>query len=193
MSINAELWTQPERRNPLAAQRAEAINRHVELETEEGQRPQYSKEFSRPVEQETEHGSGSRHPKEFDRPLYPPPGYANNPEHTDWRRAIDILRKHWRLSAVFALAVAVSVTVATLMMKPVFEPQARVEVDPPGAEVFSLQGNNNSGASADYIETQAQNLQNDELALEVIRKLHLDQNPYFGNDPKAVSGKPSLA
>jgi capsular exopolysaccharide synthesis family protein len=83
--------------------------------------------------------------------------------------------------------------VATLMMKPVFEPQARVEVDPPGAEVFSLQGNNNSGASTDYLETQAQNLQNDELALEVIRKLHLDQNPYFGNDPKAVSGKPSLA
>ena len=115
------------------------------------------------------------------------------PEHTDWRRAIDILKKHWRLSTVFALAVTVSVTVATLMMKPVFEPEARVEVDPPGAEVFSLQGNSNSGTSPDYIETQAQNLQNDELTLEVIRKLHLDQSPYFGADPYAVSSGPRLA
>jgi len=177
----------------MAARRAEAMNRHVELETGQGQSPQYSKEFSRPVEQETEQGSSSRYPKEVDRPVYPLPGYANSPEHTEWRRAIDILRKHWRLSTVFALAVTVSVTVATLMMKPVFEPQARVEVDPPGAEVFSLQGNNNSGASTDYIETQAQNLQNDELTLEVIRKLRLDQSPYFGADPYAISSTPRLA
>src|SRR5260370_15631108 len=80
-----------------------------------------------------------------------------------------------------------------VMMKPVFEPQARVEVDPPGAEVFSLQGNSNSGTSPDYIETQAQNLQNDELTLEVIRKLHLDQSPYFGADPNAISREPRLA
>ncbi len=193
MSINAELWTTPERRNPMAAQRAEAMNRHLESETGQDQSPQYSKEFSRPVELETEQSSSTRYPKEFDRPAYPQPGYAKNPEHTDWRRAIDILKKHWRLSTVFALAVTVSVTVATLMMKPVFEPEARVEVDPPGAEVFSLQGNSNSGTSPDYIETQAQNLQNDELTLEVIRKLHLDQSPYFGADPYAVSSGPRLA
>ncbi len=193
MSINAELWTPPERRNAIAARRAEAMNRHVELETGQGSNPRYSKEFNRPVESETEPVPSPRYSKEFDRPVYPLPGYANTPEHTDWRRAIDILRKHWRLSTAFALAVAVSVTVATLMMKPVFEPQARVEVDPPGAEVFSLQGNSNSGASADYIETQAQNLQNDELTLEVIRKLRLDQSPYFGADPYAISSKPRLA
>jgi capsular exopolysaccharide synthesis family protein len=177
----------------MAARRAEAMNRHVELETGEDQSPRYSKEASRPVEPETEQSSSTRHSKEFDRPAYPLPGYAKNPEHIEWRRAIYILRKHWRVSTVFALAVTVSVTVATLMMKPVYEPQARVEVDPPGAEVFSLQGNNNSGASTDYIETQAQNLQNDELTLEVIRKLRLDQSPYFGADPYAMSSKPRLA
>jgi polysaccharide biosynthesis transport protein len=195
MSINAELWTTPERRNPMAAQRAEAMNRHLELEGGQDESPQYSKEVSRPVGLETEQSTSTRNPKEFDRPAYPLPGYVNNlnPEHTDWRRAIDILKKHWRLSTLFALGVTVSVTVATLMMKPVFEPQARVEVDPPGAEVFSLQGNNNSGASADYIETQAQNLQNDELTLEVIRKLHLDQSPYFGADPYAISSGSRLA
>jgi capsular exopolysaccharide synthesis family protein len=108
-------------------------------------------------------------------------------------RAIDILKKHWRLSVVFALVVTTSVTVITVTTKPVFEPQARVEVDPPGAEVFSLQGNNNSGTAADYIETQAQNLQNDELTLEVIRKLHLDRSPYFGADPNAISSGPRLS
>ena len=173
MSRNSELWTRPERWDAMTSRRAEAMSRHFELETGQGPSPQYSKEFNRPV--------------------YPPQSHSNNSEHTDWLRAIDILKKHWRLSAVFALVVAVSVTVVTLMMKPVFEPQARVEVDPPGAEVFSLQGNNNSGASTDYIETQAQNLQNDELTLEVIRKLHLDQSPYFGADPNAISREPRLA
>ena len=195
MSINAELWTTPERRNPMAARRAEAMNRHLELEGGQHENTQYSKEVSRPVELETEQSSSTRYPKEFDRPAYPLPGYVNSltPEHTDWRRAIDILKKHWRLSTLFALGVTVSVTVATLMMKPVFEPEARVEVDPPGAEVFSLQGNNNGGESADYIETQAQNLQNDELTLEVVRKLHLDQSPYFGADPYAISSGSRLA
>src|SRR5260370_41625178 len=173
MSRNSERWTGPERWAAMSSRRDEAMSRHFELETEQGASPQCSKDFNRPV--------------------YPPQSHSNNSEHTDWLRAIDILKKHWRLSAVFALVVAVSVTAATLMMKPVFEPQARVEVDPPGAEVFSLQGNNNSGASTDYIETQAQNLQNDELTLEVIRKLHLDQSPYFGADPNAISREPRLA
>jgi capsular exopolysaccharide synthesis family protein len=177
----------------MAARRAEAMNHHVELETEEGQSPPYSKEFSRPVEGDTQPGSSTRYSEEFDRPAYPLPSYAKNPEHPEWLRAIDILKKRWRLSAVFALAVTGTVTLATLLMKPVFEPQARVEVDPPGGEIFSLQGNNNSGTSPDYIETQAQNLQNDELALEVIRKLHLDRSPYFGADPYAISSGSRLA
>jgi polysaccharide biosynthesis transport protein len=194
MSINAGLWTPSERRNTaMAARRAEAMNRHLELETEEGQSPRYSKDLNGPVEWETERDSNIRFPKEFERRVYPTIGDERSPEHTDWHRAIYILKKHWRLSTVFALAVTATVTIATLLMKPVFEPEARVEVDPPGAEVFSLQGNNNSGTSADYIETQAQNLQSDELTLEVIRKLHLDQSPYFGADPYAISSGARLA
>jgi capsular exopolysaccharide synthesis family protein len=136
-------------------------------------------------------GSGSRHSTELGRPAYFVQGRLgkSQPERTEWLRVLDILKKHWRLSVVFAVVVVGIVTLSTLMMKPLYEPQARVEVDPPGAEVFSLQGNNNSGAATDYMETQAQNLQNDELTLEVIRKLHLDQSPYFGADPNAVSGE----
>jgi succinoglycan biosynthesis transport protein ExoP len=151
--------------------------------------------MSRNLEPWTRSGSGRRQSAELAKPFYSPPSRSidSRPENTEWLRGVDILRKRWRLSALFALVVVVSVTVATLMMKPVYEPEARLEVDPPGAEVFSLQGNNNSGASTDYLETQAQNLQSDELALEVIRKLHLDQNPDFGANPKAMRGAPSHA
>jgi succinoglycan biosynthesis transport protein ExoP len=173
VSRYSEFWTQPERSNSMASRRSDAMRRYAEVDTGQGPSLQPSKEFRWPVT-----------------PLSQHPPHA---EHTEWLHAIDILKKHWRLSAAFALVVTMSVTVITLMMKPVFEPQARVEVDPPGAEVFSLQGNNNSGTATDYIETQAQNLQNDELTLEVIRKLRLDQSLYFGADPNAVSSGPRLS
>src|SRR5258708_40348219 len=79
MSRNSELWTRPERWDAMTSRRAEAMSRHFELETGQGPSPQYSKEFNRPV--------------------YPPQSHSNNSEHTDWLRAIDILKKHWRLSA----------------------------------------------------------------------------------------------
>ncbi len=151
--------------------------------------------MSRNLEPWKRSGSGLRHSSEVRQPVYSPQSRPSNSrmERPEWLRALNILRNHWRLSALFALVVVVSVTLTTLMMKPVYQPEARLEVDPPGAEVFSLEGNNNSGASTDYLETQAQNLQSDELALEVIRKLHLDQNPDFGGNPKAISGVPSQA
>lgn len=169
MRKNSERWTWPERRDAMSARRAEAMSQHFELGVG--------------------HSAGQQYSSEFTRSVYPLQSHPNDSDSVDWLRAINIVKKHWPLSAVFALVVLVSVTLATLAMKPVYEPQARVEVDPPGAEVFSLQGNNNTGASTDYMETQAQNLQNDELTLEVIRKLHLDQSPYFGADPYAISSE----
>jgi capsular exopolysaccharide synthesis family protein len=79
---------------------------------------------------------------------------------------------------LFAIAIAASVAVFTILMKPVYEPEARLEVDAPGSEVVALQDRNDGGAAGN-VETQAQNLQSDGLALEVIRALHLDQNPDF--------------
>ena len=62
------------------------------------------------------------------------------------------------------------------------EATARVEIDPSG-EKFSLDTSGGSGATMpEYLETQAQVLQGDSLAVVVVRKLHLDQNP-------AVMGK----
>jgi polysaccharide biosynthesis transport protein len=86
-------------------------------------------------------------------------------------------------------------TVATtvLIMKPVFVPVARIEVDPPGAEFFSLQGSDMRSDPSEYAETQAKILQSDQLALAVIRKLHLDHNGEFVKSPSsATSPSPDL-
>jgi succinoglycan biosynthesis transport protein ExoP len=93
----------------------------------------------------------------------------------DWLHALGILQKHWKVSALFAGIVLVTVAAFTILTKPVYEATARVEIDPSG-EKFSLNGAAGSN-DAEYLETQAQVLQGDTLAIEVIRKLRLDQNP----------------
>jgi polysaccharide biosynthesis transport protein len=92
----------------------------------------------------------------------------------DWRRALSILQKHWRLSAIFGIAVLCTVVAVTYLTRPVYEATARLEIDPSG-EVFSLDGSSGS-TDTEYLETQAQVLQSAGLAVDVIRKLHLDQN-----------------
>ena len=102
-------------------------------------------------------------------------------ETPEWLRAVAIVKKHWSLAAMFAAVVIVTTTAVTFSIKAVYEPTARLEVDPPG-EAFSLNGN--AGASdTEYLETQAQNLKSSRLALAVIRKLRLDQNADIVTDP----------
>lgn len=115
-------------------------------------------------------------------------GQEKTPE---WIQAVAIVIKHWRLSAAFAAVVIVTVGLVTFSMKPVYEPSAQIEVDPPG-ESFSLNGS--SGATdAEYLETQAQNLKSSKLALAVVRKLRLDQNPELVPDPQVRAASNDLA
>ena len=101
---------------------------------------------------------------------------------SDWLRALAVLQKRWRLSAAFALVVFLTAVCVTYLTTPIYEATARIEIDPSG-EVFSLDGN--SGANdAEYLETQAQVLQSDGVAIDVIRKLHLDQNPTLVGETK---------
>jgi succinoglycan biosynthesis transport protein ExoP len=106
----------------------------------------------------------------------------------EWLRVLYILRKHWRVSALFASVLTVTVLVVTFSMKPIYEPVARIEVDPPG-EQFSLEGGA-SGSDSEYLETQAQNLKSDKLAMDVIHRLHLDENPEMvsSGDNEAKTG-----
>lgn len=96
---------------------------------------------------------------------------------SDWLRALNVLLQQWRWSALFAIVVVVVVTVATFAMKPVYESEGRLQIDPPGAEVFSLNATGVGLIDAEYISTETQKLQTDELALATIRTLHLDSNP----------------
>lgn len=96
---------------------------------------------------------------------------------TEWQRALGILSNQWRTVVIFAVVVFVAVTGATLAMRPVYEPEGKLQIDPPGSEVFSLDPAGAGLIDAEYISTEAQKLQTDDLALATIAELHLDNNP----------------
>ncbi len=103
------------------------------------------------------------------------PTQAQEKMGAEWLSALNIIRKHWRISALFAAVLMVTVIVVVFSMNPTYEPVARIEVDPPG-ERFSLEGGA-PGSDSEFLETQAQNLKSDSLAMDVIHRLHLDQSP----------------
>ena len=113
----------------------------------------------------------------------PWPTTASDKGGVEWLRALYILRKNWRLSAVFAGVLTITVVAVVFSLEAVYEPVARIEVDPSG-ETFSLESRS-SGSDAEYLETQAQNLKSDKLAMDVIRRLHLDQNSAVASDSNA--------
>ena len=123
--------------------------------------------------------AGESWPEDSRRRLPPrEPGYQ--PIHEpEWLRAAAVLKKHWRPALLFGLGIFALIAVITFLTKPVYEPVARLEVDPPGTEAFSMQGYNVPGNATEYVTTQAKNLQSDELALAVLRTLHLDRDPDF--------------
>ena len=118
--------------------------------------------------------------------IRPASAQSQEKKGAEWLRVLDVLRKHWRISALFAAVLMVTVIVVTLTLQPIYEPVARIEVDPPG-EQFSLEGGA-SGSDAEYLETQAQNLKSDKVAIEVIHRLHLDQNPELVGSSKPKEG-----
>src|SRR5579862_5087059 len=114
---------------------------------------------------------------------------------TEWLRAWRTLRRQWRAVAIFASSVMAAVLLLTVLTKPLYEPTARVEIDPPGAELFNLEGREASETSPEYLETQARNMQSPELLVSVMRQLQLDQNGEFKNKnfpSRALNGALSL-
>jgi uncharacterized protein involved in exopolysaccharide biosynthesis len=87
-----------------------------------------------------------------------------------------VLSNQWRTVAIFAVIVVAVVTAATFAMRPVYEPEGKLQIDPPGSEVFSLDAAGAGLIDAEYISTEAQKLQTDDLALATIAELHLDRN-----------------
>lgn len=113
--------------------------------------------------------------------LQPLPRGPRQDNGTDWLAAIRPLRAHWRLAAAFFALVMLAVTAVTFLMTPVYEPVAKLQIDPPGSQMFAP--DRGEASNSEYLETQSNNLQTDALALMVIRDLHLDQNPEFVPSP----------
>jgi capsular exopolysaccharide synthesis family protein len=95
-------------------------------------------------------------------------------------KALRTLHKHLRFITIFALTLVVAVTIITFRMANIYEPVARLEIEPPGSETMTLKELLNTTANDEtYLQTQSKILESDELAIAVIRTLRLDQNPEF--------------
>jgi capsular exopolysaccharide synthesis family protein len=104
------------------------------------------------------------------------PPHRSDSHDSDLRRFISILLKHRRAATIFALSTIGAVTLATFLMRPVYEPEGRIQIDPPGQETFSMQSNNGPGDS-DYVATEAEKIRTAELARATIQALQLDRDP----------------
>jgi polysaccharide biosynthesis transport protein len=113
-----------------------------------------------------------------------PGSHAVAPRVSDVAVFAGILRRQWRVVAACTLGAAAVALFATLLMKPVYEPVTRLDVDPPGNEQFSIEPQAVS-SDTEYLQTQVQNLQSDALALAVIRQLRLASDSAEGTVPTA--------
>ena len=101
--------------------------------------------------------------------------YVSNPYN--WEQALRVLRKNRRFVTAVTLLITILVVAYAYHLKDLYAPVARLQIDPSGSGVLSIR---ESDAAADndqeYLETQSQILQSDELATRVIRSLRLDLN-----------------
>src|SRR5207253_10901402 len=71
------------------------------------------------------------------------------------------------------------VAVVTLLTKPLYDPSTSIEIDPPGTQTFSLDGRGAGSNTIEYLDTQVKSIQSDQIAIDLIRQLHLDHDPDF--------------
>jgi succinoglycan biosynthesis transport protein ExoP len=111
--------------------------------------------------------------------------YWSVPNHEQrggsWREMVQVIRKHWKTSAVFAVALELLLLVVVLLMHNTYQAEARLEISPPGANMVGLQGNAPvpTQDENEYLDTQVEILRGAHLATVVITDLHLAENPTF--------------
>jgi succinoglycan biosynthesis transport protein ExoP len=111
------------------------------------------------------------------------PNVITLPAETDantfnWEQAVRVLRKNRRFALIIAAGLTLLIAIVAFAIRDVYQPTARVEIDPSGTGIQTLHEIESSSEleTPDYLETQSQVLQSDGLAISVIRKLHLDHN-----------------
>jgi succinoglycan biosynthesis transport protein ExoP len=111
------------------------------------------------------------------RPITITPYTSEGRRELTWGQLFHLLSRNRLLAFAILFVVSGLVFLATMAMTPEYQATTRLEIDPPGAETLSLHdsANVNPPPHPEYLETQAQILRSDELALEVIRTLKLDK------------------
>jgi len=98
-------------------------------------------------------------------------------ERSDVKYLFDAVRRQRAFIVKVACVCFVALCCALLLVVPVYESTARVVIDPPGSEAFSLQAVGQGLSEPDYIETQAHVLKSEGLAIGVVRQLKLAEDP----------------
>src|SRR5271167_2643159 len=98
-------------------------------------------------------------------------------ELSDVKYTIDAIRRQRAFIVVVACLCFVIISCALFLVIPQHESTARVVIDPPGSEGFSLQSVTQGVSEPDYIETQAHILKSEGLAIDVMRQMKLNKNP----------------
>ncbi len=100
-----------------------------------------------------------------------------------------LLRRRWTVLAI-VVVVTTLVALSSFKTKPVYKTTARIEVDPDTPQVQMLNEVYQQGqGDQDFLRTQIQILQTDNLAWRTVEQLGLAQNPAFVGkvDPNAVN------
>jgi len=100
-------------------------------------------------------------------------------DESDLVAVVRVFRRRWRTAARFAAIIMAVTVVMTLFATPLYAPDVRIEIGPPGSEAFSIIHDDLAASDNDYVETQVLNLLSESLAIATIRELRLDQNPEF--------------
>src|SRR5690242_20615586 len=85
------------------------------------------------------------------------PSLVSGTRDPDWLKALTVLRKRWRVAVVFALIMVTVAALVAFLIRPEYQPLARLEIDPPGSETFTMQANGTPLSETQYLKTQEQN------------------------------------
>jgi polysaccharide biosynthesis transport protein len=99
-----------------------------------------------------------------------------------------VLRKHKWLIALFVLTLVAFVSIATFHARPTYDATARIEIDPENTVLPAFAGGSTYESYANletYIETQAQLLMSQTLAMLTIKSLQLEKDPRFNAHPES--------
>ena len=96
----------------------------------------------------------------------------------NWEQAVRVLANNWRFAAGVAAVASATIALFAFLIQDSYQPVARLEMDPPvSTSMSSRELENELENHPDFLETQAQILASDDLAIRVVRALHLNANP----------------